>query len=189
MFIVGEAVIEASVARASFCCDLSVCKGACCCLAGGRGAPLEDDEVLELHKAFPFVRQYLSDKSIAVIERDGLVDGRTGDFATTCIDQYECAFAFFEEGIAKCGFERAYLEGITDWRKPISCHLFPIRIRKFGNDFLRYEVMEECAGGRKRGETHDVKLHDFLKEPLIRKYGEGWYALFLDHCREKSAHP
>jgi len=187
MFMVGKAVIDDPVSKASFCCDLPICKGACCCLAGGRGAPLEDDEVLEIHKAYPSVRPSLSEKSIAVIERGGLIDGQRGDYATMCIEQRECVFVYFDYGIAKCSFERAFLEGKTDWRKPISCHLFPVRVRRFGEDFLRYEVIEECEDGRAFGEQQNVKLHEFLKEPLTRKYGEVWYASFLDHCRAKAA--
>jgi hypothetical protein len=91
-------------------------------------------------------------------------------------------FVFFEDGIAKCSFERAFEQGLTSWRKPISCHLFPIRIRHFGTDFLRYEIVDECAPGRLNGRLHEVKLHDFLREPLLRKYGTEWYAQFLDRC-------
>lgn len=186
MFIIGEAVIDDVVGHASFCCDLGACKGACCAIAGGRGAPLEDDEVLEIEKAFPLVKAYLSQHSLQTIETTGAYEGGPGDFATTCINNRECVFVYYEEGIARCSFERAYLEGKTDWRKPLSCHLFPIRIRKFGQDFVRYEQIEECLPGRERGKTEEVKLHIFLREPLIRKYGEEWYEKFLSWCRSKS---
>jgi hypothetical protein len=187
MFVIGEAMIEDGIEKASFCCDLQACKGACCTLPGGRGAPLEDDEVLEIEKAFPIARRFLSELNLKTIEDDGMVDGVRGDFATTCIDAKECVFVFFEEGIAKCSFERAFEQGLTDWRKPISCHLFPIRIRHFGRDFLRYEEIDECAPGRARGSEQAVPLGDFLREPLTRKYGEQWYAQFIKYCSGKMA--
>ena len=187
MFVIGEAVIDEAVTQSSFCCDLDTCKGACCCIEGGRGAPLEDDEVLEIEKAYPAVKQYLSRKSIQIIESSGLYDGSPGDFATACVDHQECVFTFFENGVARCSFERAYDEGKTDWRKPLSCHLFPIRIRKLGKDFVRYEQIDECRGGRERGKSEEVMLYDFLREPLIRKYGEQWYYKFLNYCKIKLA--
>jgi Protein of unknown function (DUF3109). len=186
MFVIGEAVLDDSVCGTSFCCDVHACKGACCTLPGGRGAPLEDDEVLEIAKAFPAARQFLSARSIQVIETSGLAEGRAGDYATPCIGQRECVFALFDDGVAQCSFERAYEGGLTDWRKPISCHLFPIRIRQFGKDFLRYEMIEECAPGRRKGETAGVPLREFLREPLIRLYGEVWYRKFIAYCHGRA---
>ena len=185
MFVIGEAVIDDAVAEASFCCDLGVCKGGCCCIDGGRGAPLEDDEVLEIKKAYPMVRQYLGERSIRAIESSGMYEGTPGDFTTACIDEKECVFVSFDDGIAKCSFERAFVDGRIDWRKPISCHLFPLRIRSSGQDFVRYERIDECAGGQKRGELHQVKLADFLRDALIRKYGERWYAKFRASCEKQ----
>ena len=185
MFTIGEAVVDDEVRQASFCCDLQRCKGACCCIEGGRGAPLEDDEVLEIEKAYPVVKQYLKPESIRTIEDSGLYEGSPGSFATTCIERRECVFVYFEDGIARCSFERAYNEGKIDWRKPISCHLFPIRIRKFGRDFVRYEQIDECGPGRELGTQQEVKLYDFLKEPLTRKYGPAWYNKFLQRCKLK----
>ncbi len=190
MFIVGEAAVEDDVRSTSFCCDLQACKGACCCIAGGRGAPLENDEVLEVKKAYPFVRPYLSERSIRTIERTGLVEGTPGDYVTPCIDERECVFVFFENGIARCGFEKAFEDGKTDWRKPISCHLFPIRIRSFGQDLVWYDRIDECEGGRKRGEQEHVMLHAFLREALTRKYGAQWYETFVERCaRDASRQP
>jgi hypothetical protein len=187
MFVIGEAVVEEEVRKASFCCDLQACRGACCTLPGGRGAPLENDETLEIEKAYPIARQFLSDTSRRAIEAQGMFDGVPGDLATTCIDMRECVFVFFEDGIARCAFERAYEKGLTDWRKPLSCHLFPIRVRHFGRDFVRYEEIDECAPGRASGEERKVPLSNFLREPLTRKYGEKWYAQFIKRCTESSA--
>lgn len=182
MFIIGEAVVDNEVARASFCCHLEQCKGACCTREGGRGAPLEDDEVLELEKAYPIVKRYLDEKNIRVIEREGLYEGFPGSYATTCVERRECVFVCFEDGIAHCSLEKAYLNGETDWRKPLSCHLFPLRIRSAGREFLHYEVIPECAAGRRRGTAEKVKLYEFLREPLVRKYGKAWYEKFRQYC-------
>ena len=183
MFIVGEAIIDDEVREATFCCDLGVCKGACCCIEGGRGAPLEDTELREITAAFPVVSSYLRDASIATLQVAGLYEGAPGDFATPCVEGRECAYVYFDKGIARCSFERAHQEGKIAWRKPLSCHLFPIRIRRFSEDFVRYEKIEECEGGRDYGEAEQIRLHVFLKDPLIRKYGRAWYETLDNHCR------
>ena len=186
MFEIGEAVIDDDAGRASFCCDLPSCRGACCTLPGGRGAPLEDDEVLEIEKAYPAARQFLGERSIRAVASAGLTEGVKGDFATPCLDAQECVYVYFEEGIARCSFERAFELGLTDWRKPLSCHLFPIRIRQFGKDFLRYERIEECEPGRRKGETQKIHLREFLREPLIRRYGKEWYGKFIRYCNDRA---
>jgi hypothetical protein len=180
MFIIGDVLVDRSVPSAHFHCDLESCKGACCSLEGGRGAPLEEHEVHEIEKAFAVVREYLSPDHLDTIERNGLYEGRPGDRATTCVNERACVFVYDDAGIARCSLERAFLEGRTSWRKPLSCHLFPIRIRRFGRDVLRYEQIEECASGRKRGKAEGIPLSAFLREPLVRKYGERWYGRLMD---------
>ncbi len=185
MFMIGEAVIEEQLSGEKFACDLQKCKGACCTLEGGRGAPLDDREVEEISKAFPAVRAFLAPRSLEVINAVGLVEGRPGDYATPCVESRECVYVYFEDGVARCSFDRAYREGKSRWQKPISCHLFPIRVRRFGQDFLRYEQIDECAAGRSRGVREDVPLFDFLKEPLTRKFGTAWYRTFAAECRAR----
>jgi len=182
MFEIGEAVIDDDAGRVSFCCDLPFCYGACCTLPGGRGAPLEDDEVLEIEKAYPVARQFLGERSIRAIASAGLTEGVNGDFTTPCLGGEECVFVYFERGIARCSFERAFEHGLTDWRKPLSCHLFPLRIRQLGKDVIRYEMIDECAPGRRKGETEKIPLREFLREPLVRRYGEAWYRKFIGYC-------
>ncbi len=186
MFVIGEAVIDEAVSRVSFRCDLAVCKGACCCIAGGRGAPLEDDEVQEIARALPFVARYLSEDSLHAIETMGPVEGRPGDYATTCIDERECVFVTMQDGIALCAFERAYRDGAITWQKPLSCHLFPIRVSRSDPQVLRYEEIEECEGGRQRGRRERTPLHQFLKAPLVRRYGQAWYDEFRRACERAS---
>ena len=183
MFIIGEAVIDDEVGKELFCCDVKKCKGACCTLPGGRGAPLEDDEVQEIRTAYPFAKQYLSQRNIDFIHAHGMVEGSSGGYATTCIDNRDCVFVYYDNDVARCALERANEEGLTGWRKPLSCHLFPIRVRSFGKDSLRYDRIAECEPGRKRGEAEQVRVREFLKMPLVRKYGEQWYRSFLDYCQ------
>ena len=186
MFEIGEAVIDDDAGTVSFCCDLPSCHGACCTLPGGRGAPLEDDEVLEIEKAYPVARQFLGEKSIRAVASAGLTEGVSGDFATPCLDGEECVFVYFEHGVARCSFERAFEHGLTDWRKPLSCHLFPLRILQYGKDFIRYQMIDECAPGRRKGETEKIPLREFLREPLVRRYGEAWYRKFIGECRSRA---
>jgi hypothetical protein len=189
MFIIGEAIIEDQLADEKFACDPAVCKGACCTIEGGRGAPLEDEEVEEIRRCFPAVERFLPGRSLFTIKRAGLVEGRPGDYATPCVDGRECVYVCFEQGVARCGFERAFLAGATKWRKPISCYLFPIRIRRFGQEFLRYEQIDECAAGRKRGAAEGISLWEFLKDPLVRKFGTSWYQTFRAECRARGRAP
>jgi hypothetical protein len=183
LFSIGEATIDDAVGTASFRCDLAKCKGACCTMPGGRGAPLSDLEVLELQRAFPAAMEFLSQQSRDAIETMGMVEGAPGSFATTCIDNCDCVFVYYEGEVAKCSLERAYNEGKTDWKKPLSCHLFPIRVRAYGGDHLRYVEIDVCEPARDFGKATGTRLHDFLKEPLIRYYGEEWYESFVSHCK------
>lgn len=189
MFLVGEAVVDEEIPRAGFCCDVRTCKGACCTLEGGRGAPLEEKETREIKKLLPIVRQYLPERSLRIIDEKGHVEGTPGNHATPCVDDRECVYVYFDDGIARCSFERAFLEGLSSWRKPLSCHLFPIRVRNFGQDFVTYHEIDECAAGRLRGTNEQVKLRDFLEEPLVRKYGRRWYDSFLEECRLRDGRP
>lgn len=182
MVIVEKTLIDDAITSSAFCCDLQACKGACCCLEGGRGAPLTDDEVPLIAEAFPAAREYLSSRSLEVIVREGLVEGWAGSYATPCIDRRECVFVYFEEGIARCAFERAFREGKTRWQKPISCHLFPIRVRHIGQTVLRYEQIPECLPAREHGTAQNIALVEFLKDPLIRAFGDTWYAQLHDRC-------
>ncbi|HEV8538200.1 MAG TPA: DUF3109 family protein [Bacteroidota bacterium] len=187
MFIIGEAVIEEQLAHEKFACNLTECKGACCTLPGGRGAPLEDDEVEELVKAYPFVSQYLPESRQDEITRHGMVEGTPGNYATACVDDNDCIFVIYEEGIARCAVERAYVEGRSQFRKPLSCHLFPIRISARGVSQLRYEQIPECHAARKQGRNLQIPLYDFLREALVRKFGEAWYDAFRHECERRDS--
>jgi hypothetical protein len=181
MFIIGEAIVQRDVTDSKFSCDLHKCKGACCTMEGGRGAPLLDGEIAQIEKALPFAREYLDDRHRLHIERYGFYDGYPGDYATACIDEKACVFVYYDDGIARCSLDRAFNNGGTSWKKPISCHLFPIRISNGNPVMVRYERIPECGAGIKKGLRENTALIEFLEEPLRRRFGNEWYECLLSH--------
>ena len=176
LFVIDNVAVDGSLVERKFACDLLKCKGACCSLPGGRGAPLLDSEIPEMEAALPEVLPLLSEEKRRAIEKSGFYEGPRGDYATTCIYDEDCVFVYRENGIAKCAIERAFNDGKTGFRKPISCHLYPIRINRFGGDILRYHEIAECKPAVKKGESENVGVIEFLKTALTRMYGEEWYS-------------
>ena len=177
MIAIGKTLVSLDVIEEQFVCDLQKCKGECC-IAGDSGAPLEESELQEIDKYFEVVKPYLQPEAIESIEKLGqyLVDS-DNDWVTPLVHGHrECAYTVFENGIAKCSFEKAYLEGKIPWRKPISCHLYPIRITKLKSyDAINYDRWDICGDACKLGKNLKVPVYKFLKDSLIRKYGEEWY--------------
>ena len=182
MFTVFNSIVDERIAYIKFKCDLNSCKGACCTLPGGRGAPLDDNEVAEIQKAIPVIKKYLPDRQLEEIRLNGGIEGYVGSFATSCIDNKDCVFVFYENDTAKCAFEKAFFNNEISWRKPISCHLFPIRVSDFGGDVLRYEKIKECKPAIAKGKVDSTLLFEFLQDALIRKYGKKWYDEFKSAC-------
>jgi len=177
MIEIGKTLISTELLEEHFVCDLNKCKGECC-IAGDYGAPLDKSELKEIEKYYPIVKPLLQKKGIKSIEEQGLyVKDDEGDWVTPLINgNEECAFTIFENGIAKCSFEKAYNDGQIPWKKPISCHLYPVRIKKIKNyDALNYDRWDVCAPACKLGKSLKVPVFQFLKESLTRKYGEEWY--------------
>ena len=177
MIQIDDTIISFDVFEKQFVCDLEHCKGACC-VEGDSGAPLEKSEMKILDKIFPVLRPYLSPKGIEAIEAQGChVIDFDGDDTTPLIDGKECAYSYFDEKkICKCAIEQAYLDGKVDFKKPISCHLYPIRLKEYANfTAVNYDKWELCGGACILGEKLKVPVYVFLKEPLIRKYGTEWY--------------
>ncbi len=187
MFEIDEILIDPSVPSLRFRCDLKGCRGACCTLPGGKGAPLLDEELEELRKAVPVVRKYLSEEHLAAIDQHGFVGGGPGEFVTTCVGQRACVFVTYEEGIAKCSLEKANFNGELSWRKPLSCHLFPLRVDRGLRDYLRFESLAQCQPALEHGQETDTSLSKFLKDALIRAYGSGWYRRFARLCRRQQS--
>ena len=177
MIEIGKTLISTELLEEHFVCDLNKCKGECC-IAGDYGAPLDKSELKEIDKYYPIVKPLLQKKGIKSIEEQGLyVKDDEGEWVTPLINENEeCAFTIFENGIAKCSFEKAYYDGQIPWKKPISCHLYPVRIKKLKNyDALNYDRWDVCAPACKLGKSLKVPVYQFLKESLTRKYGEEWY--------------
>ena len=186
MFTIGEIAVEPEVADVHFACDLGSCKGACCTLKGGRGAPVTEEEATEIYAAFPVVRKYLPQKHREWIERHGMMEGYTGAFTTRCVDDRACVFVHYEAEIARCSFETAYSKNEINWQKPLSCHLFPLRLSRGIVKEVHYEILEECAPAVRKGNAERTPLRIFLKDVLVRAFGAGWYEQFVAGCAEQS---
>jgi hypothetical protein len=177
MIQIGEVLVSDDIKEKEFVCNLEKCKGACC-VEGDYGAPLEDDELEILKEIYPQVKPYLSKEGIQAIEEQGThVLDEDGDFSTPTIGGRECAYAIYDEkGILKCGIEQAYSDKKISWKKPISCHLYPIRITKKKNfEAVNYNKWSICSPACALGKELQVPLYKFLRDPLIRKYGQDWY--------------
>ena len=177
MIQLGKTLLSDDIKEESFICDLNKCKGACC-VEGDLGATLLFDELDQIEKVIPIVKPYLTQESIDVLEKEGgyLLDDE-GDFSTTTINGKECSFAFYDDQkILKCSIEQAWKEGKTDFQKPLSCHLYPIRVTKAGEyEALNYDRWQICAPACDLGKELKVSVYKFLKGALVRKYGQQWY--------------
>ncbi len=178
MIAIDNTLISEDVLEKKFVCDLNACKGACC-VAGDSGAPLDKEELAILESVFDDVKPYMVKKGIKAIEKQGLyvIDG-DGDYTTPLVSKgAECAFVFFDDKkIAKCAIEQAYNDGKIKWQKPISCHLYPIRIKKLKDyDAVNYDKWDVCKPACECGKKLNVPVYKFLKTPLIRKYGKNWF--------------
>lgn len=174
--VVKDVLLREELIDTKFACDLGKCKGACCTLESEYGAPLLDDEISQIQDSMPYVKAYLSESHLSKLEKDGFFENKDGELLVSSINNRECVFAFFENGVAKCSLEKVYNEGKTNFRKPISCHLFPIRVSKFGGDVLRFEEFSECSAALEKGKKENINLIDFCKEALIRRYDKNWYS-------------
>lgn len=178
MIEIGRTLISDDVVEKRFVCDLNACKGACC-IHGDSGAPLDDDEAKLLDEIYPLVKPYMTEKGIEAVEKQGkwLVDS-DGDKVTPLVDgDKECAYTVFEKGVALCGIEKAWKDGKVTFQKPVSCHLYPVRITAYKKfDAVNYETWDICKPACACGEKLEVPVYKFVKTALVRKYGEDWYA-------------
>jgi Protein of unknown function (DUF3109). len=180
MISIDNVLISDQVVEEHFVCDLIKCKGGCC-VDGDAGAPLENSELKELNDAYKFVAPYLTKESIAEVERQGkyIYDQEFG-WVTPTVSSGMCAYGIKDaRGIVKCGIEQAFNAGKISWKKPLSCHLYPIRIKKSKKsktDLVNYEPREDlCKAACSLGKKLKVPVYIFLKDALIRKYGNDFY--------------
>ena len=177
MIAVGETLVSEDLLKKKFVCDLNACKGACC-VQGASGAPLEDDELTVLDDIYPKIEKYIPLSGRAAIHEQGrhLVDS-DGEQVTPLVNGKHCAYTYFEKGRALCAIEKAFKDGVTDFRKPVSCHLYPVRIEKTQvYDSVKYQRWDICKPACRLGEDLKVPVYRFVKDGLIRKYGKKWYA-------------
>jgi len=177
MIEIGRTIISRDVFEKHFVCNILKCKGACC-IEGDSGAPLTEEEAVIIKKEYHIFEKHLPEKHKKEIDKQGFsVIDSDGDLVTPLVDNRQCAYSFYDEkGILKCAIEKAHFDGKIDFRKPISCHLFPIRITEYKRfDAVNYEELDICKPGRECGISEKLPLYKFLKEPLIKKYGEEWY--------------
>lgn len=177
MLIVEDKLVSEEILDVEFVCDLNACKGACC-VQGDSGAPLSEEEANLLEDEIDYIRPYLSETGSASIEEQGVfVVDEDGDLVTPLIEGKECAYTVFDEkGNALCGIEKAWKAGKTNFRKPISCHLYPIRVAELKEyTALNYHKWQICEPACKCGTKLKVPVYVFLKEALVRAYGEAWY--------------
>jgi len=186
MIQIDDKLISEDLFSEEFVCNLAKCKGICC-VEGDAGAPLDEDETKILDEIYPKIKSYLRSEGIQAIEEQGTYTlDFEGDLVTPLVNNAECAYVIFDEkGYTKCAIEKAYEDGVIDWQKPISCHLYPIRITEYSNfSAINYHEWDICSDACTLGKELGVKVYQFLKKPLIRKYGEEFYQTLSEAAEE-----
>lgn len=177
MFQLGKTIVSEDIIKKDFVCNLSACKGACC-VDGDAGAPLEVEETKILQDIYPKVKPFLRQISIDAIEVQGtFIISEDGDFETPLLDGADCAYVIYDDkNVALCAIEEAYNQGEITWKKPVSCHLYPIRVTDYTEfSAVNYHKWEICDDACTLGKELQVPIYKFVKQALIRKFGEDWY--------------
>jgi hypothetical protein len=186
MFRVKDVILSEDIATAKFACNLTRCKGACC-VVGDAGAPVDKDEIPVLRKAFKQLKDELSPRAVEKAEKEGVVLGNSEEgYEINCIDSGECIFVKTDKlGIAKCAIQDAYYDSRFNWEKPISCHLYPVRLKNIGGlQYANFEYIPElCSAGCKHGKSTGTYLSNFLEKALVRRYGREWFDEFKETCK------
>ncbi|MBR1808236.1 MAG: DUF3109 family protein [Paludibacteraceae bacterium] len=177
MFHIGNTIVSLDVLEKEFCCDLDSCKG-CCCIEGDAGAPLTDNEEEKIRQILPVLLPEMRKEAREIVEQNGIsyLDP-TGDKVTQIVDGKDCVFARTDHnGWCYCVIERAYNAGKIDFKKPVSCHLYPIRLAEHPTfTAVEYHRWDICHSARQCGKKLHLPLYKYLKEPLVRRFGEDWY--------------
>lgn len=178
MFQIENTLVSLDVLECQFLCDLSHCKGACC-IEGDSGAPLLKEEVAELEKALPVIWEDLSPQARKIIRKQGVsyID-EEGDLVTSIVNGKDCVFTCYDgDGTCKCAIEKACRAGKLSFYKPVSCHLYPIRVTEYESfSAVNYNRWDICKAAEILGRKEKLPVYKFLKTPLIRRFGEEWYA-------------
>lgn len=177
MIEIDDKIVSLDLLRECFACDLARCKGICC-VEGNAGAPLDMEEVDILEEEYENYRPYMTPEGVEAVEQQGfMVVDEDGDYTTPLVDDAECAYSYSENGVTMCAIERAYREGRTGFMKPISCHLYPIRVVRFSNGSvgLNYHRWDVCESARECGRKLGIPVYRALREPIIRRWGEEFF--------------
>lgn len=177
MFQLGKTIVSEDIINKDFLCNLSACKGACC-IDGDAGAPLEKEETEILKTIYPKVKPFLREEGIKAIEEQGtFIVAENGELETPLINGADCAYVNFDDkGTALCAIEEAYNQGEVDWKKPVSCHLYPVRVKEYSSfSAVNYHKWYICDDACTLGKELQVPIYKFVKEALIRKFGADWY--------------
>lgn len=184
MLQIKDTLVTLDVAERFFCCDLEKCLGACC-IEGDAGAPVTEAEVEEILKALPEIEPDMLPRAIDEIRENGVayVD-EEGDLVTTILDGRNCAFTCYDPGgVCLCALEKAYREGRTSWKKPASCALYPLRIKEYPTfTAVNYHRWSICRDAESLGRRKGIRLYQFLKQPLIDRFGQEWYDELAEAC-------
>ena len=172
---IDDIAVNNEIFKNNFTCDLAKCKGACCTMESQFGAPITKEEIEKIEKILPVVKEYLPKAHVKEIEKNGFWVEKYGDLMTRSIKNRDCVFVTYDGDIAKCGIEKAFRDGKIDFIKPLSCHLFPIRVSHFGGAVLRYEKYSDCIPAVELGEKTKIKIIDFCRDALERAFGKEWY--------------
>jgi len=187
---VGDVLLSSEILTEKFCCDLSACKGQCC-VEGDAGAPVTLDEIAEIEDSVDAVWSDLSASAQAVIDKQGIAyTDQEGDLVTSIVGGKDCVFTYYgERECCLCALEKAYRAGKTRFCKPVSCALYPIREKKLGGGLvgLNYNRWDVCKMAIAKGIEENLPLYQFLRDPLIRRFGEDWYQELLDTVAELKA--
>jgi len=185
MILLDTTLISDDLKEVMFCCDLPVCKGACC-VEGDAGAPLEAEEISLLEDYREELTPYLRPESIEVLSHYGVFDyDAEGNFVTPLVTDKECAYAIFDKGVARCAIEKAFIEGAVPFRKPVSCHLYPARLKDLtdGKTAINYHAWDICRSALEKGQATCTPLWLFLEDSLTRKFGKKWFSRLAKSLR------
>lgn len=186
MFQLGKTIVSEDIIEKDFVCNLSACKGACC-IDGDAGAPLDLEETKIMQDIYPKVKPFMRKAGIAAVEAQGtFITTEDGEFETPLINGADCAYVMFDnKGTALCAIEEAHNQGEIDWKKPVSCHLYPVRVKDYSEfSAVNYHKWEICDDACTLGKELQVPVYKFVKQALIRKFGEDWY-MELEKVAEK----
>ena len=182
-----EYIIDDRIFDVKFSCDLEKCKGACCTLEGTLGAPILEEEIDEIEKTIPFAKKYLTNKHKKILDREEFYLEYEGEYHLNNVNDNDCVFSFYEDGIAKCSIQKAYYNGEVKFIKPISCQLFPIRVSGKGRNILRYEKMYECRDALDKGKEDGVTIFEYVKSGIERGFGKKFYKSLKERFISKDA--